>query len=147
MGILLVDAAQTEILGSTISENGGGLSGRDSSQVALENSMIVGNRSYGLLLEGAAEVQIRDSLISDNENGILLADSVQALIEGNRIIKNEVYGAALYIRSCGFEGRGEAFLGEVRGGGNRIPEPGEPDGNGKGAVCPEELGFLRSGGP
>jgi nitrous oxidase accessory protein NosD len=144
VGISLVATAQAEILGSTISENHGGLSGRDASQVNLENSRIVGNRSYGLLLIGAAEIQIRDSLISGNENGVLLADSIQALIEGNTIIKNEVYGLALYIRSCGFEGRGEAFLGEVRGGGNRIPAPDEPEGNGRGAVCPEELEFLRT---
>jgi parallel beta-helix repeat protein len=142
-GVSVADAAQAEILGSTISENYGGLWGRDSAQVTLGSSTVRANRSDGLLLEDAAEIQIRDSLITDNDNGVLLADSVQSLLEGNTIISNEGYGVALYLKGCGFERGGEEFTGQVRGDGNLILGPEEPEGNRKGSVCPDRLRFLK----
>jgi parallel beta-helix repeat protein len=98
--------------------------------------------AHGVLIQGAAQVAITDSTISGNGDSILLWGSAQATIEGNEIINNQGYGVALYLKICGFAFGAETFQGHVAGRKNTIPGPDEPDGNKKGAVCPEELGFL-----
>jgi len=70
----------------------------------------------------------------------VLEGSAQATIEGNTIINNRGYGVALYQRPC--YDTDKVFEGHISGKRNTIPGPGEPGGNGEGAVCPSELDFL-----
>jgi len=74
--------------------------------------------------------------------GIGLWNSPQATIEGNKIVKNGGYGVGLYQGPCFDTDR--LFLGCVSGKQNIIPGPGNPDGNSKGAICPQKLSFLTS---
>lgn len=140
--VLLEDASELELLRSKISGKADGVLLRHAARATITESEISGTR-LSLRLEDSAQLEITDSLIAHNEQGILLRDMAQAWIEENRIMANEGYGVALYLKGCGFEGGQETFLGRVRGSGNLIPGPDEPDGNGRGAVCPEELDFLR----
>jgi parallel beta-helix repeat protein len=143
-GIWLRDSARAEISNSTISENehhGIWLGG--SAQAEITNSTISGNSGDGIELGGTARVgtrlSISGSTISGNWHGIWLAGSAQAEIEGNTIFNNGSYGVVLYQQPCYPD---MIFKGHVSGKQNTIPGPPEPDGNGKGAVCPEELDFL-----
>jgi hypothetical protein len=57
-----------------------------------------------------------------------------------KITANGGYGVALFQRPC--HQIDWTFTGRVSGQLNTIPGPGEPEGNRKGAICPEELVFL-----
>jgi len=120
VGIWLWESVQAEITGSTISENHDGIQLRGSAQAKITASTISGNRWVG----------------------IMLWDETRAIIEENEIINNVGYGVALRQWPCFFTFK--VFSGHVSGRANTIPGPAEPDGNGKGAVCPSELNFLMS---
>lgn len=162
--IKLWDLARVKIMGSTISENRGGISLRGSARIVIIDSAISKNIEAGVILFGSARAEITGSIISENwggimlegsaraeitdsvifgndEDGIVLRGSARAIIEGNEIIDNGSYGVALFQPPCfPFD---EVFEGHVSGKENTIPGPDEPNGNKKGAVCPSpELDFL-----
>lgn len=89
----------------------------------------------------APQISVLVSKILENRgSGIVVEGDSWAILEGNMIQKNKGYGVALCTRPC-FD-TGDMFEGYVTGHGNKIPGPGEPNGNRKGAVCPDELDFL-----
>lgn len=140
-GIYLMGSAQAKIIDSTISgSEHGGIYSEGLTQVVISDSTISGGR-YGIGICNSARAEMTHSTIFENrEHGIILTDSAQATIEGNIIGNNEGYGIALYQQPC--YDTDEVFTGHVLGKANVIPGPGEPDGNGKGAVCPPDLEFL-----
>ncbi len=164
-GISLGGSAQATITNSTISGNNSGISLGGSAQATITDSSVSENEDNGISLWGSAQATITDSSVSENEDdgislgssaqvtitnssvsenggdGISLGSSAQAAIEENKIIKNKGYGVALDQRPC--HDTDSVFSGRVSGKGNTVPVPGEPDGNGEGAVCPSpELDFL-----
>ena len=140
-GIVLFVPALAEITGCTISGNGGGIGLLGSAQAMITGCTISDNRG-GIALSNSARAEITDSTISENkEAGIELWGSAQATVEGNEIINNGGYGVVISHPSCYNEM--PEFRGEVLGCGNTIPSEDEPDGNRSGAVCPEELSFLK----
>ena len=164
-GVHLEDQAQAVIESSRIFSNEeSGISAMDSTQVTVIDSRLAGNRGAGVVLGGAARGEIRGCSLQWNwmggivvaesataaieacrlqgngKWGVILGDTAQATLIGNTIVGHELYGVALTDPPC-FED-GATFLGYVAGHGNVIPGPADPDGNGVGAVCPEELSFL-----
>ena len=144
-GICVV-LAEVVITGSTISGCSNDGLVLVSAQATVSALDICENHLYGVRLWGAAQLEISDSAIHGNRrDGIRLASSSAATILGTRITANGRYGVALYRRPC-YETDWD-FTGYVSGGQNTIPGPGEPEGNGKGAVCPApDLDFLTAEG-
>jgi len=143
-GMNLRGFAQAKITFSSITDGlDEGLRLEDSAWVEILLSSVSNNKSYGIVLGDRALLDIRESLIYGNgADGMLLGDSARASIRGNRILRNWGYGVALDTAPC-YE-TDSVFSGDISGGANVIPAPGEPDMNLKGAVCPEELKFLMS---
>jgi parallel beta-helix repeat protein len=140
-GIALRDRAWATIAHSTVAGNGHyGLWLADEARLRVSSSTISGNRQGGVWLRDGAQANIVDSLISENGDGIQLAGRARATIVGNRIIKNRGYGVLLYHRPC--YRTGEAFAGHILGRANIIADSEAAEGNGLGAICPEELEFL-----
>lgn len=164
-GVHLEDRAQAVIESSRIFSNQeNGISAMDSTRVTVIDSRLAGNRGAGVVLGGAARGEIHGCSLQWNwmggivvaesataaieacqlggngKWGVILGDTARATLSGNTIIGHELYGVALTDPSC-FED-GVTFLGYLAGQGNVIPGPAYPNGNGVGAVCPEELSFL-----
>jgi nitrous oxidase accessory protein NosD len=142
-GLALRGFVQAELNYSSITDGlGGGLRVEDSAWADLTFSAVSGNKAHGIVVGDRALLEITKSIIHGNgKDGILLSDSARASLRGNRILRNWGYGVAL-LSPC-YETEG-VFSGDLSGGANVIPGPGEPDMNGRGAVCPEELEFLVS---
>ena len=139
-GLVLAVDAQATITDCTISGNGmRGLVLGGSAQATITDCTISGNGD-GIRLWDLAHVTIEGCTISGNDSGIELEDSAQAILRDTKIIQNRRYGVVLYQQPC-FK-TDEVFSGHVFGGKNVILGPSDPDGNGKGAVCPEDLSFL-----
>jgi parallel beta-helix repeat protein len=141
-GIRLRDQVRVEVIDSSISNSSIGIIVWDSAQAEIIDSTITGNRAGGIWIGVLAEVQIIGLIISRNGGaGVSLSESVRITMVSNEVIRNGGYGVALRQRPC--YDTDEVFTGHVSGKQNTIPGPEEPDGNGKGAVCPSpELGFL-----
>jgi len=122
---------------------GYGLLIKDSSQVTITESYITDNTHGIMLWLRRPTLTIRDSKVARNRrDGIVLSYYSTANLEGNVIQANGRFGVSLYARPC-FD-VGLYFLGTVKGAGNTIPGPREPDGNEHSAVCPGHLEFLRT---
>jgi parallel beta-helix repeat protein len=140
-GIRLLNSAQANITESTVSENWCGIQLRGSAQANISGNIISGNGAGISMWDYSAQATIEENTISGNwEDGISMRRSAQATIVANTIISNKGYGVTLYQQPC--NDTAEVFTGHVSGKANTIPGPQEPDSNGKGAVCPEDLKFL-----
>jgi len=140
--IMLWDYSQAVISASTICRsNSAGVKLKDSTRVAITNCVINKNGGDGINAIGS-EVTISASTISENAKSGIVLLATEATVEENKIIGNDEYGVAMDLKSCGFKYGGGTFFGYVAGKQNIIPTVGEPDGNKKGAVCPNELDFL-----
>ncbi len=110
-------------------------------QVTVRSSAIRDNSGGGIRAEGFAWLTVVDSVVSHNGgDGIAIAERAQASLSGSRVEGNRGYGVLLLGEGCG--GEGGPFAGRVTGRKNLIPWPGLPDGNSRGSVCPDALGFL-----
>jgi len=136
-----VTSAQTVITDATISGNRNDGLVLVSGQATVSGSTISDNHLHGIRLWGSAQIEITNSTIHGNmRDGVRLASSSQATIVETKIAANRDYGVALFQRPC--SSTDWIFSGHLAGRANTIPGPEEPEGNGKGAVCPEELDFL-----
>lgn len=145
-GIAVDGGAEVVISDCVIEGNGShGIGVLTSCPVTVRSSTVRGNGSHGIALAGASPaLEISGCTVEGNGwSGILVGGSVQVTLVGNAIRGNGEYGVALHEAPCAStEG---AFAGRVAGGGNTIPPPGSPGGNGLGALCPPELQFLLTG--
>lgn len=154
VGIYISSSAYVEIVESKIVENIIGIDVGESYPLHL--------RSFGRDLGTKAQASIFRSIISSNKrDGIMLRGESKATLKQNKIIQNGRYGVALgfcfkskrpslqwpqseleyWKRPWETEG---SFFGQVSGGANTIPGTEEIGMNGKAAVCPLELDFLRT---
>ncbi len=142
-GIAVDGGAEVVISDCVIEGNGShGIGVLASCPVTVRSSTVRGNGSHGIALSGdSPALAISGCTVEGNGwSGVLVGASVQVTILGNVIRGNGEYGVALHEGPCAStEG---AFAGRVAGGGNTIPPPGSPGGNGLGALCPPELRFL-----
>lgn len=141
-GIVVEGSAEAKLTYSTVTEGlGDGLRLEGSSRTEITLSAVSGSKAYGIVLLDSAELELSQSIIQGNElDGISLRGSSRAIVKKNNVVRNWGYGVALYQQPC-YENEG-VFSGQLSGRKNAIPGPGEPNRNGKGAVCPPELEFL-----
>jgi len=141
-GMVIEGLSRAKLTYSTISDSlGDGLWLEESGYAEVTLSAVSGSKAYGIVLSGSAQLELSESIIQGNgSDGVSLREASRAIIKKNYIIRNWGYGVALYQQPC-YENDG-VFSGRLSGRKNAIPGPGEPNRNGKGAVCPPELEFL-----
>lgn len=146
-GLLLAADAQAVIEGCAITWNWWmGIIASDKARLKIEASSISDNGDgRGILLDGSTWAEIIHSTISGNGmEGLVIRDNAEVEFIENKITDNSV-GVELY-EACRAEGDGgesaEQVRARVKGCGNLIPGPGEPEGNQGKDVCPESLRFL-----
>lgn len=148
-GLLLAADAQAVIEGCAITWNWWmGIIASDEARLKIEASSISDNGDgRGILLDGTSWAEIVHSTISGNgREGLVIREEAGVELIENRITDNSV-GVELY-EACRAEGKGEPaeqvrVRARVKGCGNLIPGPGEPEGNQGRDVCPESLHFLK----
>jgi hypothetical protein len=95
---------------------------------------------YGILAQGVTDLSIRNSRISDNQTeGILLLDRGSLEIYDSVVQRNGTIGILAHSDTCPrYEDMfvSHHYRGEIRGSGNVIPGPDDPDGNELAGVCP-----------
>jgi len=106
-------------------------------QAAIIECSISNNSGYGIAAADFAQVTITDSIVtrSGGDGGIVLWASSQATLEGNTISDNRGFGVAIFQRPC-FRASPWLFQGRISGSSNVFGT------NGRGDVCPPDLGFL-----
>lgn len=170
-GVILGADAQGTFIDCVISDNLEGVRLSDRAHASLVRCRLSRNDHGGMWLWGGAQAQIEDGVFTANgtaeggtagpgvgvaerahlvivgsvvtesgwAGGILLRDSAQAELWGNTIHRNMGPGVVLFDAACtGFSWY--RFTGRVQGGDNLISD------NGKGNLCPGELGFLATEG-
>lgn len=137
------------VVDSRIMNNGIGIQNKIGNLKVLGSN--ISNNGVGII--NSHRLQIFNSTISANGNGIIIGEDdfifappSNSEMVGNVIINNAEYGVFLLSLVCNYSRHypGDLFFekGKVYGKDNVIPGPQEPNGNGEGAVCPEELRFL-----
>ena len=148
-GVRAYDTVQLSLIDCAISNNGSeGIDVSDSALVTVKDCSVFDNGSDGLGVSGSSQVNVETCLISDNGgSGMKVKEDAVVHIQDSRILRNAGYGVSVYLPDCveDFYWFEVEFTGEVTGSGNTIPGPDEPDGNQKGAVCPDSLSFLQEG--
>lgn len=159
-GLLISAGARAVLVACTISHNMEGINLSYSSSVEMVHCDIKGNERRGVFVGGAAQAAIIECSISNNsgygiaaadfaqvtitdsivtrgggDGGIVLWASAQAILEGNTIFDNRGFGVAIFQRPC-FRASPWLFQGRISGSSNVFGT------NGRGDVCPPDLGFL-----
>ena len=118
----------------------GGLRTELSAVIELRDCDVSGNQGYGILSQGVTDLSIYNSRISDNQTeGLLLLDRGSLEIYDSVVQRNGTIGILAHSDTCPrYEDMfvSHHYRGEIRGSGNVIPGPDDPDGNAMAGVCP-----------
>lgn len=126
----------------TVAENAGcGLNIEARGQHRLSELVIEGNQAIGLAVSSAS-VAAYSVNVDANTIGIMLYEDAELSLTDCRILRN-LLGVLTYCKTCAdaYEipfNRDYLFTGMLSGSGNTIPDPGEPDANPLGSVCPND---------
>jgi len=112
------------------------------------------NHCTGLELMESASAEVVRCIFADNEDtSIQLRGSATLNLRDSQILRSRELGLMTFCVDCAgliwsasdvrYFAEAEVFVGWVTGSGNVIPEPGEPDANLLGDVCPESLRYLK----
>ena len=117
---------------------------------ALRESSAVGDAAIVAIED--ARLTVHDTTITDGRgDGIYLQQRATLDLVGCEIAGNAGFGLRVFSEGCTLYAAPEledaAFVGEVTGWANCIPNPGEPRGNAAGDVCPEAYRFLLEASP
>lgn len=151
-GILITRMQPSTLVRCSIVKNGtkasagepywfvGGIRTELSAVIELRDCDVSGNMGYGILAQGVTDLSIHNSRISDNQTeGILLLDRGSLEIYDSVVQRNGTIGLLAHSDTCPrYEDMfvSHHYRGEIRGSGNVIPGPDDPDGNGMAGVCP-----------
>ena len=118
----------------------GGIRTELAAVIELRDCDVSGNMGYGILAQGVTDLSIHGSRISDNQTeGILLLDRGSLEIYDSVVQRNGTIGILAHADTCPrYEDMfvSHHYRGEIRGSGNVIPGPDDPDGNQMAGVCP-----------
>ncbi len=148
-GIMVLGGdAKLNLVNSRILDNDIGISagvGEESTHIALEKSVVAGNRRIGLTAGGLAHLEIRESAIENNGtdhqicvffsicSGVEVGDQAEIVISNSRIANNWDWGVAARLRKCGYER--DEFTGKVVFEGENIITGNNRSGRFVGEVC------------
>jgi len=166
-GIVVLHDADVLVRNSTIAGQLTGLWLWDGSRTRVEACEIRENRHFGTACWNAALLRIeRSKIVENGDSGLLFPQSTRGVVRDCEISRNGDHGiliredAIMEVSRCTIAGNGQIgiqtgaltcvgeydparpFKGRVFGGGNVIPGPEVPGGNGLASLCPSYPGEL-----